>query len=102
MRLLLQQIETVNKLTACYLGNGCKTFLFGSRLNDRVRGGDVDLLVETPTHVPRLTKAKLKAALEQTLNLPVDLIILSKQQPLSAFQAMVRSQATPLPERRDA
>ena len=102
MRLFLNQIQKINILTTRYLGNGCKAYLFGSRLNDEARGGDVDLLVETPTAVPRLTKARLKAALEQNLGLPVDLIVVSKQQPLSAFVSMVYSQAVPLPERREA
>jgi uncharacterized protein len=101
MRLISQQIGKINKLTATHLGTGCKAYLFGSRLNDRSRGGDVDLLVETPTMVPRLTKARLKAALEQDLSLPVDLIVVSKLQPLSSFQALVRSQAIPLPDWRE-
>lgn len=98
MRLMLQQIENINKLTVRYLGGGSRAYLFGSRLNDTARGGDVDLLVETTEPAPRLTRARLKSALEQNLNLPVDLIVVSKQQPLSSFQRMVRSQATPLPE----
>ncbi len=102
MRLILQQINKIHQLTVTYLGDDAKTYLFGSRLNDNVRGGDVDLLVETPGSVPRLNKARLKAALEQTLSLPVDLIVVSKQQPLSPFQAMVRSQAIPLPQWREA
>ena len=102
MRLILQQIKKINNLTDRYMGNGCKAYLFGSRLNDEARGGDVDLLVETPTTVPRLTRARLKAALEQNLSLPVDLIVVSKQEPLSFFVSMVRSQAVPLPEWREA
>lgn len=102
MRLILQQINKINNLTTRYLGNGCKAYLFGSRLNDEARGGDVDLLVETPTTVPRLTRARLKSALEQNLSLPVDLIVVSKQEPLSSFVSMVRSQAVPLPEWREA
>ena len=96
MRLRSKHIENDNKLTHRYLGNSCKVFLFGSRLNDNARGGDVDLLVETPSPVTRLTKAHLKAALEQDLSLPVDLVVISKRQPLSAFQKCVRSQAMPL------
>ena len=102
MRLFLQQVTKINNLTARYLGDGCKAYLFGSRLNDETRGGDVDLLVEAPTKVPRLAKARLKAALEQNLSLPVDLIVVSKQQPLSSFVSMVRSQAVLLPARREA
>lgn len=98
MRLISQQIETISRLTVRYLGDGCRTYLFGSRLDDTARGGDVDLLVETPATTPRLAKARLKCALEHNLMLPVDLIVISKQKPLSSFQRMVRSQATPLPE----
>jgi len=102
MRLIQQQIHNINNLTIRYLGNGCKAYLFGSRLNDDARGGDVDLLVETPRAVPRLSIARLKTALEQNLSLPVDLIVVSKQQHLSSFVLMVYSQAVPLPELREA
>jgi len=102
MRLLLKQIEEINNLTERYLGNNSKAFLFGSRLNDSGRGGDVDLLVETPAPAPRVARARLKAELEQNLNLPVDLVVVNKQQPLSTFQRMVRSQAIPLPKSNNA
>lgn len=98
MRLIPQQIENIHRITVRYLGDGCRAYLFGSRLDDKARGGDVDLLVETPSATPRLTKARLKSALEHNLNLPVDLIVVSKQQPLSSFQRIVRSQAVPVPE----
>ena len=75
-------------------------FLFGSRLDDTVRGGDVDLLLETEEVFSRLEQARLLSALEGRLGLPVDLLILSGDRPPSAFQRMVKARAVPLTRSR--
>lgn len=98
MRLLLPQVENIQRLVANYLGADCTTYLFGSRLDDHARGGDVDLLVETTHAVPRLVKARLKDALEHHLKLPVDLIVECRTNPASSFVSMIRTEAVSLKE----
>ena len=47
MRLTSQQIATIRQVVAEQLGSGARVLLFGSRVDDAARGGDIDLLVET-------------------------------------------------------
>lgn len=49
-------------------------WLFGSRVDDQRRGGDVDIYVETSSH-SILNELRCKIDLEETLDLPVDLIV---------------------------
>jgi predicted nucleotidyltransferase len=46
MRLTAEQAETIRRATAEIFGPDARVRLFGSRLDDAARGGDIDLLVE--------------------------------------------------------
>jgi predicted nucleotidyltransferase len=60
------------------MGEHARIWLFGSRVNDSRRGGDVDLYVE-PETVPDLTaRLRCRSELADALDLNVDLIV---QQP---------------------
>lgn len=48
MRLSQAQIEVLRRTAARRFGTGAGLWLFGSRLRDDLRGGDVDLYVESP------------------------------------------------------
>lgn len=74
MRLTPAQVETIKSTTSSVLGAGARVTLFGSRLDDRQKGGDVDLYVEVPE--PRLMqKIRCKVQLQDRLDMPVDLIV---------------------------
>lgn len=74
MRLTPTQIETIKSTTSAVLGECVRVTLFGSRLDDRQKGGDVDLYIEVPE--PRLMqKIRCKVALQERLDMPVDLIV---------------------------
>ncbi len=47
MRLTPAQIDTTKSTATAVLGEGVQVWLYGSRLDDQRRGGDVDLLVQT-------------------------------------------------------
>jgi predicted nucleotidyltransferase len=47
MRLSPEQIATIKQTAHALLGDGARVFLFGSRVDDAKKGGDIDLLLET-------------------------------------------------------
>lgn len=72
MRLTSDQVLTILGTASRLSGEDAVVYLFGSRLDDRARGGDVDLLIETPQGLTLLERARLKVKLEDGLGLPVD------------------------------
>ena len=48
MRLTTEQCLAIHRATCEFFPSGSVVRLFGSRLDDHRRGGDIDLLVETP------------------------------------------------------
>ncbi|MDD4969946.1 MAG: nucleotidyltransferase domain-containing protein [Paludibacter sp.] len=46
MRLSQFEIETINSLAAKYFGTDVHVFLFGSRVEDDKKGGDIDLFIK--------------------------------------------------------
>lgn len=98
MRLTPAQIQTVLRIVSDHVGQSARTYLFGSRLDDRARGGDLDLLVETAnaTPMPLLERARLQLELETQLGLPVDLIVHAHGTVASSFQQLARARAQPL------
>ena len=96
MRLSSLQQQTVVRLVKETAGDGARVWLFGSRLEDHARGGDVDLLLETPRPLAWLDRARLRMQLEQHLMLPVDLVIRQQQEPWTPFQRIAREKALEL------
>ncbi len=75
------------------IGKGSKVLVFGSRLNDSKRRGDLDLLVESNDPVDEIHRADLKLDLEEKLNLPLDIIFLEKGKKRTAFQELAYSKS---------
>ena len=95
MRLTPSQIQTICTTAPPTLGEGVKVSLFGSRLDDDRKGGDVDLLIEAQQEPDLLGRALLKNRLEDRLQLPVDVVTASFDKP-SAFARMARAQSVTL------
>jgi predicted nucleotidyltransferase len=47
MRLTPDQIAAIKQTAHAVLGDGARVILFGSRVDDTKKGGDIDLLFET-------------------------------------------------------
>jgi predicted nucleotidyltransferase len=63
MRLTPSQIAAIRTSTALLAGDAARVWLFGSRVRDDARGGDVDLLLELDEAVtePAQLSARLAA-----------------------------------------
>lgn len=74
MRLTNAQIAIIKSTTRAVLGEGARVILFGSRLHDLQKGGDVDLYVEMP-QPDLMQKVRCKVQLQDRLDMPVDLVV---------------------------
>lgn len=69
MRLQPEQVKTIKDTVERLVGPTSRVWLFGSRVNEALRGGDIDLLVETDEIVPNRVKTlcKIEGALVMAL-----------------------------------
>lgn len=74
MRISPDQSKIICQQVHQHLGAGASVWLFGSRVNDPKKGGDVDLYVEAGPH-PLMDEIRCKVQLEESLDMPVDLIV---------------------------
>jgi len=96
VRLTQEQTISILGIITRLAGEHAAVSLFGSRLNDQARGGDVDLLIETRKPLALLDRARIKMHLEQKLGLPVDIITQSQEHSATPFQRIAKSQAVRL------
>lgn len=70
MRLTSEQIEMIRRTTRQVLGEGARVILFGSRVRDNLRGGDVDLMIEVSESVsePAVLSARLATRISRAMN----------------------------------
>ncbi len=93
MRLTTEQINTIVTTCRTFAGDGALVWLYGSRLDDTRHGGDIDLLIEPQESVNLLLRARIKTRLEQTLSLPVDVMVKNPGTPENPFLSIARTQA---------
>ena len=88
MRLSKKEIKIIKENTKNIFGES-KIILFGSRLDDNKKGGDIDLYI-IPQNKDNLfeKKLKLKAVLEDILFKPVDIIVAKDENRLIEKEAM--------------
>jgi predicted nucleotidyltransferase len=69
MRVTSGQIAEIKSVAAELAGAQARVWLFGSRLHDELKGGDVDLLLECelPVAHPALLAARLSASISRRL-----------------------------------
>jgi predicted nucleotidyltransferase len=78
MRITSEQIATIRMGAAQLAGDAARVWLFGSRVRDDARGGDVDLLLELDEAVaePAQLSARLAARVSRAMHgRKVDVVI---------------------------
>lgn len=70
MRLTPIQIDTIKSTAQAVLGEGVQVTLFGSRVDDSAKGGDVDLMVEVrhPITEPALVSARIASRVSRAMH----------------------------------
>ena len=79
MRLTPDQTHAIVTATRAVAGAQAQVKLFGSRLDDSARGGDIDLLVEVPQPVdrPAWLAARVTASVQRALgDRKVDVLVI--------------------------
>jgi predicted nucleotidyltransferase len=93
MRLSLDQQEVIRQLTRQVAGPRAQVRLFGSRVDDEARGGDIDLLVEWPgAEADALSLSlRLGALLERALGgRKVDVLVAGRDTPEASVVRVAR------------
>ncbi len=93
MRLTDAESMTIRNAVQAHFGAGSAIWLFGSRLDDSARGGDVDLYIEPAEPLPEnlfLAREALRAELERRLIQAVDVVVL-RDKP-TAFMRQARAE----------
>lgn len=70
MRLTNDQINIIRQLASQIAGSQSRVRVFGSRLDDAARGGDIDLMLELPEPVdnPALMAAQMSARVSRAMH----------------------------------
>jgi predicted nucleotidyltransferase len=75
MRLSTDQIQAICQAATTAFGQGTSVWLFGSRVDDAKRGGDIDLLV-----CPQVRSAEAAAGPQQTFMQKIKMLTLLERQ----------------------
>ena len=91
MRLTPDQAQAIRQRIHTHMGKHARIWLFGSRVDDSRRGGDVDLYVEPETAPDLTARLRCKSELADVLDLDVDLIVQQPDQDLPIYRIAKRS-----------
>jgi predicted nucleotidyltransferase len=96
MRLKPEQIQFIKSTIARHFGEDARLWLFGSRVDDAKRGGDVDLYVESDSQTSLFNqRLHCLTALEMGLPYPVDLVVNDGREDRPIYR-IARAQGMPL------
>ncbi|ODU99423.1 MAG: hypothetical protein ABT20_16980 [Rubrivivax sp. SCN 70-15] len=95
MRLSPEQSRAIVAATAELAGADARVRLFGSRLRDELRGGDIDLLIECPRPVvcPVWLAAQITARLQRALGeRKIDVLVIDPDTALEPVHHAARAE----------
>lgn len=88
MRLTSQEIEMIRDVVHQVFDEQVRIILFGSRVDDKLKGGDIDIMIETsqPIERPALQSARVASRVSRSLaGRKVDIVLKApnlKSQPI--------------------
>ena len=95
MRLSLDQVHAIVAAAQELAGADAQVSLFGSRVNDQLRGGDIDLLVECahPVARPVWLAAQITARLQRSLGeRKIDVLVVDPATELETVHRVARDE----------
>ena len=99
MRLTAEQAAIIRSAAAEVFGADARVWLFGSRVDDAKRGGDIDLYLETPQTctVAAARQARLWSLLQQRLGEQrIDIVVRATDSQPQPIHEIARSQGVRL------
>lgn len=96
MRLTIQQQQQLVAMVREAAGAHAQVWVYGSRLDDTRKGGDLDLLIQSDPPLSTMQRARLKVVLERTLQLPVDVLVSPPGPARTPFAAIALATGAPL------
>ncbi len=99
MRLSQQQRQVIRDEVADIFGADARVHVFGSRLDDTDRGGDIDLYIEAPGNAEGLLDRELAlyARLQRKLGEQrIDIVVHGPDQPIRSIDRHARATGMPL------
>jgi len=99
MRLTEQQITVIKHIAHAELGEGAQVMLFGSRVDDSAKGGDIDLLFTSPNNIynQAQTAGRIYAQLVRQLgDQKIDILLKAPNLQALAIHAQAEQSGTPL------
>jgi len=88
MRLNDHQVETIVHAVLSRFDNNARIYLFGSRVDDAAKGGDIDLLVDLPEPDQQMVRHSCQAVSDIQMALGEQKIDLLVRHPNSTDQAI--------------
>jgi len=99
MRLTPQARAIIRATTQEVFGDQARVRLFGSRTDDNLRGGDIDLLVELPKRQEDSHKKSLTLAARLQMRLgdqPIDVVVIDPESPRQPIHLMAAATGEPV------
>ena len=99
MRLTDSQRDVIRKLARRHFGVRAEVRVFGSRIDDRARGGDLDLFIETELSGNALQDAELaflRELQDEMGEQRVDVTLHTRGEAMTGFEAYARREGIPL------
>jgi len=96
MRLTPEARALIKQTVLSETGPDGEVSLFGSRVDDTRRGGDIDLYIESEGELRPLQRARIKMQIEEALGIPVDVVVWQKGTTATPFQRIAAARSVPL------